>query len=256
MKRAALIVAAMMLMAAADPATETEHVVTEGETLSGIAERAGVSKSVIAAANGLNEPYDVQKGQRLIIPRQRVHTVKKGETGLGIANRYGIPFDMIAIANGMDKPYKVRTGQRLIIPAVLADAPPPPPQRSEPYFRVPHDGKQLLGYGRRADGGGHEGIDFAVKSGDMIRAASSGTVVFADKEPKRFGHLVVIDHGNGWRTRYGHLTRVTVKLGEVVKTGERIGIGGQGGNAKRPELHFEIIKDGTPVNPAGRLARN
>ena len=152
MKRAALIVAAMMLMAAADPATETEHVVTDGETLSGIAERAGVSKSVIAAANGLNEPYDVQKGQRLIIPRQRVHTVKKGETGLGIANRYGIPFDMIAIANGMDKPYKVRTGQRLIIPAVLADAPPPPPQRSEPYFRVPHDGKQLLGYGRRADG--------------------------------------------------------------------------------------------------------
>ena len=121
MKRAALIVAAMMLMAAADPATETEHGVTDGDTLSGIAERAGVSKSVIAAANGLSEPYTVQKGQRLIIPRQRVHTVKKGETLSDIAQHYlgkACLYPKIFEANRpkLSDPDKIYPGQTLRIP--------------------------------------------------------------------------------------------------------------------------------------------
>lgn len=253
MKKLMLLALAPLLLAAGDPATETVHTVTEGETLGGIANRANVPASVIAAANGLVEPFNVRIGQELQIPRQKVHIIKDGDTGFGIAHKYGIPFANIAIANGLEEPYAIVPGQKLIIPALIQSVPVAQPARSEPYFRWPHDGQVLLGFGLRKDGGGHDGLDIAANPGDMVRASSSGSVVFADQEPKRFGRLVVIDHGNGWRTRYGHLARLTVKLGDVVKTGERIGIAGDAGVAKRTELHFEIMKDNKRVDPAAKL---
>ena len=249
MKYLALALLAPLLLAASNPATETEHVVEEGETLGGIANRAGVPAAVIAAANGLAEPYAVQTGQKLLIPRQRSHVVKAGETGFSIGMQYGVAFEQIAVANGLEPPYTVRPGQRLIIPAVLRAPPPAPKPRDVPYFRWPHDGKVILGFAKRPDGGGHDGIDFAVWPGDMVRASASGTVIRVDEKHPRFGRLVVIDHGGGWLTAYGHLARVTVKKGDVVKTGERIGL------AIAPELHFEILKDDREVNPAERLPK-
>ncbi len=71
--------------------------------------------------------------------------------------------------------------------------------------------------------------------------------------PERFGNLVVIDHGSGWHSAYGHLDKVTVKTGEKVRAGERIGLGGSTGEATGTELHFEIRKDGQPVDPAPKL---
>ncbi len=251
----ALAAAAMLALGApvaaqSDPSTETRHTVTQGETLGGIANRAGVEKAAIAAANGLTEPYEVQAGQVLVIPRQRNHTVKPGETALGIALKYDVPLDTLAVANGLAKPYPVRVGQKLIIPAQVAavSAPMRPARRSEPYFRWPHDGRVLLPFSSR-----HDGIDLAVRTGDMVRAAASGTVVFAGAEPTRFGRQVLIDHGNGWQTSYGHLSRITVKKGDVIKTGERIGLAGQAGVATRPELHFEIRHAGQDIDPAAKL---
>ena len=255
MKKWALLFAAPLLIASGDPATETEHVVEPGETLGGIANRAQVPASVIAAANGLQEPYIVRVGQKLQIPRQKVHIVKDGDTGFGIAHKYGIPFVNIAIANGLEEPYTITAGQKLIIPAVIQSVPVPRQVRTEPYFRWPHDGEILRSFTLRSDGGGFDGVDIAANPGDMVRASSSGTVVFADDEPKRFGRLVVIDHGNGWRTRYGHLARLTVKLGDVVKTGERIGIAGDAGTATRTEVHFEIMKDNKRIDPASKLPK-
>ncbi|RJX70874.1 M23 family metallopeptidase [Tsuneonella suprasediminis] len=254
--RPLLLGAALLLATAAgDPATETEHVVQEGETLSGIANRAGVEAVAIAVANGLAEPYSVQAGQKLTIPRQRTHTVKAGETGYGIARRYGVPFQMIAIANGLDDSGTVKLGQKLIIPAMVT-----PPARTqatptEPYFRRPHDGTILLGYAVRADGKGHDGIDIAANPLDMVRAAASGSVIGISHHDPRMGRMVTLDHGNGWRTVYGHLARITVKMGDVVKTGERIGLAGHSGDAKRTELHFGIQHNRKPVDPATRLPR-
>lgn len=258
-RRAALStlpLAALLLIAATkndkpDPATETEHVVAAGETLSGIANRAKVPLVAIAEANGLAEPYVVKLGQKLVIPRQRSHVVKQGETGFAIVFQYGVPFSLIAQANGIKPDAVLKVGQKLIIPAVISN--PKPIEIKDPAFRRPHDGPVILGWRRRADGGGHEGIDFRVKDGDMVRAAASGTVIFAGKAPERFGNLVVIDHGNGWHTAYAHLEKVTVKKGETIRAGERIGLGGHSGEATGPELHFEIRQNGQPVDPAPRL---
>ncbi len=248
---------AALLLAAANPATETSHVVEEGETLGGIANRAGVPAAVVAAANGLVEPYAVRVGQTLQIPRQKTHTVKAGDTIGAIAERYGVPFTNIAIANNLPAPYKVRTGETLIIPAVMAGADAaPPPVRTEtiPYFRKPHDGRVLAGYSY-ADGTGHGGVDYAAKTGDMVRASSTGRVVYAQRDSGQFGRLVVLDHGNGWRTRYGHLSRITVKLGETVRAGERVGLAGSDGTADRAKLHFDILRNNEPIDPAMILAQ-
>ena len=248
---------ALLLIAAANPATETVHKVEEGETLKGIANRAKVPLVVIAEANGLIEPYVVKLGHTLKIPRQHIHVVKPGETGFAIAYRYGVPFKQIALANSLPDDGTIKVGQKMIIPAVFdtqtASSGSIKPPR-EPHFRLPSTGNLLLGWQRRADGGGHDGIDFAVNTGDMIRAAASGTVIFAGNESKRFGKLVVIDHGNGWQTAYGHLMQVDVSKGNIVKSGERVGLGGQSGVATRPELHFEIRRDGKAVDPTAKLA--
>lgn len=252
-----ILLAAPLLLAMGDPATETQHVVRSGETLGQIAENAGVSMSVIAAANGIAEPYSVRVSQRLIIPRQRTHVVRSGETGLGIANRYGVAWSAIRTANGIDNDGAIRIDQRLIIPAVISatQANRAAMTPSRPHFRRPHDGELLLDWRRRADGGGHEGWDFAVQEGDMIRAAASGTVIFAGREPRRFGNMVVIEHPGGYHTIYGHLGSITVDKGEPVRTGERIGLGGQSGAAERPELHFEIRRNRRPVDPDQFLGR-
>lgn len=261
----ALPLAAMLLVAAGDPKTETEHVVVAGETLGGIAARAGVPMETIAEANGLAEPYVVKTGKKLVIPRQRTHIVKKGDTGFAISFQYSVPFSQIALANGIDENDVLLPGQKLIIPALtktpeLAAAKPSPtpaaspaPATKEPAWRRPHEGKVILGWKRRADGGGHEGLDFAVNKGDAVRAAAAGTVIFAGEAPERFGNLVVIDHGGGWNTAYGHLDKVTVKRDEKVRAGERIGLGGSSGEATGTELHFEIRKDGEPLDPAPKL---
>ena len=252
----AALLLGMTTGALANPATETEHTVEEGETMNGIANRAGVSASVIAAANGISEPYVVKLGQKLVIPRQRTHVVKEGETGLGLANRYGVPFSAIKTANKLAVDGSIRVGQKLIIPAVmpetkLARRALPATGARTPDFRAPHDGDLLYTYRyRAADNAGHEGFDYAVDPGDMVRASASGRVIFAGDEPVRFGKMVIISHGAGWHTVYGHMTDVTVKRGEQVRQGERIGIAGQGGKAERPELHFEIRKNRKPVDPA------
>ncbi len=257
MKRLALTIAAFMLLGAGDPETETEHVVAEGETLGGIANRAGVPLASIAAVNGLSEPYSVRKGQRLFIPRQRTHTVKSGDTAMGVANRYKVPYSQLAIANGLNKNGTMRIGQKLIIPAVMSQAQlaalTSAKTPTEPYFRRPHDGPVMLGYSLRANGKGHDGLDFKAGLGDMVRAASTGTVIFAGSEPARFGRLVVIDHGRGWHTAYGHLSSITVKEGETIRAGERLGLAGEAGIATTTELHFEIRKDGKPIDPAPKM---
>lgn len=259
MRRAAALLlggAALLLVAAGDPKTETEHVVVSGETLGGIAQRAGVPAAVIAAANGLTDPSRIRAGQKLVIPRQKTHTVKRGDTGFGIAIEYGVPFSEIATANGITEDAVLKVGQKLIIPAVIAQprtTPSPAAAVADPKFRRPIDGAVLLGWKRRADGTGHEGLDFAADKGDRVVAAAAGKVIYAGDEPNRFGRLVVIDHGRDWFTAYGHLDRVTVKRGDDVAAGERIGLAGDAGDAERPELHFEIRKDRRPVDPAPLL---
>ena len=110
--------------------------------------------------------------------------------------------------------------------------------------------------GRRSPGGigstNHKGLDIAAKAGTTIKAAASGTVKFAGYKGS-LGNLVIIDHGNGMQTYYGHSSKIYVKKGQKVQAGEKIAAVGSTGAATGPHLHFEIHINGRVVNPQNYL---
>jgi murein DD-endopeptidase MepM/ murein hydrolase activator NlpD len=123
---------------------------------------------------------------------------------------------------------------------------------------IPH-GRPLFGWITRpfsadedSDDGKHTGIDFAVKEGTAVSATASGTVSFAGWD-EYLGNLVVIDHGNGYLTSYGHNREILVKKEEKVTRGEVIALSGNTGRSTAPHLHYEIMKDGAPIDPAPYL---
>lgn len=248
---------------------ETEHLVLPGETLGGIAHRAKVPRVLIIEANRLKAPYALHTGQKLYLPRTRHHVVKPGETGFDIAYRYGVSYSSIAVANGLEPNARLREGQKLLIPTVIKPPPPPgdkaPAQPAaetpddKPRFLWPLEGRMRRGFvGKTRDGDGgdfHNGLDLVADEGEPVRTSAPGEVIFAGREPDSFGNLVVIDHGNGWQTAYGFLSKLTVKRGDSVKAHERVGLVGHSGRATRDELHFEIRRSNTPVNPLPLLPR-
>jgi murein DD-endopeptidase MepM/ murein hydrolase activator NlpD len=240
------------------PEEELEHVVKPGETLGGIANRAAVPRVLIIEANHLKPPYSVHTGQKLALPRTRHHTVKKGETGFDIAYRYGVPFGDIAVANGMGPDDKVKVGQNAdphrgqapaaksaparaedVTPAAPAPAAPAPRARPITPIRLRLTAPACCGRWTAPTSTGCAAPSPRVKKPTPMaiitkvwtfpprrhrRArAASGTVIFAGREPKNFGNMVVVEHDDGWTTAYGFLSKVTVKKGDTVTAHERVG---------------------------------
>ena len=98
------------------------------------------------------------------------------------------------------------------------------------------------------DEGGHPGIDIAIASGSYVRAAGGGEVIEAAEDPV-YGRFVLIDHGNGLWSRYGHALYLVVRRGQIVRRGEVIAISGSTGRSTAPHLHFEILRHGRPIDP-------
>jgi murein DD-endopeptidase MepM/ murein hydrolase activator NlpD len=103
-------------------------------------------------------------------------------------------------------------------------------------------------FGSRRSGAWHQGIDLSAPKGTPVRATAAGRVVVAERSGD-YGRTVVIDHGDGLRTRYAHLRRIAVEQGERVKTGEVIGEVGKSGNASGAHVHYEVVRNGTAVDP-------
>jgi murein DD-endopeptidase MepM/ murein hydrolase activator NlpD len=88
---------------------------------------------------------------------------------------------------------------------------------------------------------GHYGVDFAGHMGSPIYASDAGTVVYAGWNDWGYGNLVVLDHGNGWETRYAHLSQINVGCGQNVGQGDTIALMGSTGHSTGPHLHFEMV---------------
>lgn len=98
----------------------------------------------------------------------------------------------------------------------------------------------------------HQGIDLATTPGTPVWATADGGVVFAGKE-RRYGRMVLIDHGGGYRTRYAHLKKIETKKGRRIARGDLIGRVGKSGNASGAHLHYEVLRNGVPVDPRAYL---
>ncbi len=115
---------------------------------------------------------------------------------------------------------------------------------AERVFTMPIYGKLFRGFTYA-----HKGLDIKLNKGDSVRAAYDGVVRYAKYNRGGFGNLVIIRHYNGLETYYGHLSRIMVKVNEVVKSGEYIALGGSTGRSRGPHLHFEVRYKDIPLDP-------
>jgi murein DD-endopeptidase MepM/ murein hydrolase activator NlpD len=131
-----------------------------------------------------------------------------------------------------------------------AAAPAATAASDKPEFRWPARGRIIQGF----KNGANDGISIAVPEGTSVKAAESGVVAYAGSELKGYGNLVLIRHPNGFVSAYAHNGELSVKRGETVKRGQTIAKSGQSGNVSAPQLHFELRKGSTPVDPTQYLA--
>lgn len=244
------------------------YTVQPGDTLSQIAEKFNISTETIKWANDFDDVDSIAPGDKIkIIPVSGVaHTVKKGDTVYSIAKYYDtnpqmvVDFPFNNFASTED--FSLEIGQVLVVP----DGHPPfkpAPKRPVQYAVGPTI------YTGPVTGGGsgqflwpaggiftqyysswHPGVDIANSAAPGIAAADGGTVIVAGwPDTQGYGNRVIIDHGNGYTTLYGHLSQVYVTAGQTVGKGAIIGKMGSTGRSTGIHLHFEVHRNGVALNP-------
>lgn len=227
------------------------HLVAAGETGIAIAAAYGVPWRGIVAVNGLAEPYLLRRGQRLLLPDAgptRAASLEQRAAAFRIDIDDVLTGGQPAIADGTPR---VTAGTSAT--PLPANVPISEPARLVGGFLWPVRGTILSRFGPGESGARNNGIDIAAPIGTPIRASADGVVAYAGDKVAVFGGLVLINHGGGWVSAYGHASRVDVVRGQKVKQGQPIGLTGDTGYASMPKLHFELRKDRAPVDPLRRL---
>ena len=261
------------LVESAVPGRGNDHVVGSGDTLYSIAWRLGFDPRVLAEVNSIREPYTIHAGQRLVIPEPddsvlpapEPSTVQSELAESGDATTQGIATNESPVITPLptSSPDSAQSTNPLREPSVQPPQPPQPPQpapepasnaASEPvnpsrmvagvHWTRPTGGKTTGGFGR----GGNKGIDIEGSLEQPIRAAARGRVVYAGSGLVGYGKLVIVKHNNRLLSAYAHNERLHVREGDEVKIGQHIADMGRSGKG-RVMLHFEIRRDGKPVDP-------
>jgi murein DD-endopeptidase MepM/ murein hydrolase activator NlpD len=228
------------------------HVANAGDTLYSLGRRYGTSHAAIAQANGMSNNASLRVGQRVNIPG--------GATAVAAVSRPATPFSPPP-APRADATAPVRTAslQQTEAPQKVAAVTPAEPEETRslggsPQFRMPVRGRIISGYGPKANGQHNDGINLAVPEGTEVKAAEDGVVAYAGNELKGYGNLVLLRHSDGWMTAYAHNSQLLVKRGDIIKRGQSVARAGQTGGVTSPQVHFEIRKGSTPVDPTKYLA--
>ncbi len=208
------------------------------------------------------------------------HVVRRGETLYSIAWRHGRDWRAVARWNGLRPPYRIHPGQRLRVSPPRArggrrQAARPEPRvevrrrtirreaeakgahrkasaRSRIEWRWPAEGRLLRRFD--PDGPGKRGIAIGGRVGQPVRAAADGRVVYSGSGLVGYGKLIIIKHDATWLSAYGHNSRLRVREGQRVRAGQHIADMGRDGKGTAL-LHFEIRRDGRPVDPLKLLPR-
>ena len=248
------------MVASAAPAGT--HVVNSGETLMSISRRTRVPLSELARANGLTTDTKLKVGARIVVPGTRGAAVAAAPVAAPVLQPVAqrvvaaapVPQRMAAV----EPVQKARLAVATTTPEEVA-APPTATKAAEatgalPTFRWPVRGRVITSYGAKTNGKSNDGINVAVPEGTPVKAAEDGVVAYSGSELKGYGNLVLIRHSNGYVTAYAHASELMVKRGETIKRGQVIAKSGQTGEVGSPQLHFEIRKGSSPVDPQQFLA--
>ncbi len=245
-----------------------EYPVADGDTISSIAAKFDVSVDTIRWENNLADKDTIKPGQTLkILPVTGLsHKVQKGDTIYSIGKKYDsseqaiVDFPYNTFVN--DETFELAVGQTVIVPEGVK----PQEKSSAPRIKqlTPNAGT-VTATGRFAwpTNGTisqrfswyHPGIDIANRAAPQVSAADSGTIISAGWDNSGYGNMVMIDHGNGYKTRYGHLSKIYVVVGQTVGRGNALGQMGSTGRSTGTHLHFEIYNGGTRINPLSALGQ-
>lgn len=235
--------------------------VAVGDTLSTIGERFKISTAALEYVNGLTDYSVLRVGQKLTIPpiAGLIHKVKSGDTLESIARKYDVASQAIADFNYILDTSSLAVGAELVIPdakipQTVVIAPPayyaPSAYQAQPSYGWciwPTTVKIITQYFTWY----HNGLDIATPWGVLppLFACGGGVVTRAGWDPWGLGLHVEIDHGNGYKTVYGHMSRIDVGYGQRVGQGEVIGLMGNTGRSTGPHVHFTVKLNGVPQNP-------
>jgi len=226
------------------------HVVAPGETLHSIARHYGKPVLVLAKANNIAPDSMVRVGERITIPGGASNSVAAAAAPAAPAPRNEPPVGSLAAA---ESPHSARLAAAVVPDAEEGGAKAGEAGGSVPGFRWPVRGRVIAGFGPKPNGLQNDGINLAVPEGTPVKAADDGVVAYAGNELKGYGNLVLVRHSNGFVTAYAHASEIMVKRGDSVKRGQVIAKSGQTGSVTSPQLHFEIRKGATPVDPSQYL---
>jgi len=255
------------------PSNAYVHVVEGGESLYTIARRYDVTAQAILTANGSFSPDKLYVGQKLVIPGRPDLLSQRGATQVAALGNPAAPAitqpaaspqkqvaaitDPGVLKSGPAAPAaqtQANAAQTLQTAAVQPSKPAPvlqePAMSGADKFRWPITGKIITNFAASKG----TGINIEAPEGAAIRAAENGTVIYVGSGVEGYGNLVLIRHANGYVSAYAHLKTMSVAKGDVVNRGDTIGAAGMTGSVSRPQLHFELRKGATPVDPVPMLA--
>ncbi|MBU6956379.1 peptidoglycan DD-metalloendopeptidase family protein [Pseudomonas sp. CVAP len=237
--------------AAQRPAVTTgQYVVRRGDTLFSIAFRYGWDYKALAARNNIPTPYTIHPGQTIRFDGRSGSTPTEVVTPSGTT---ASPSSKFTVTRGPAS--AATTAKQTAAPSVAnkpAPAPLPPAGPAPTGWGWPSNGILIGKFS--SNGSLNKGIDIAGDLGQPVLAASDGTVVYAGSGLRGYGELVIIKHSDTYVSAYGHNRRLLVREGQQVKVGQTIAEMGSTGT-DRVKLHFEIRRQGKPVDPLQFLPR-
>ncbi|MCP3400082.1 LysM peptidoglycan-binding domain-containing M23 family metallopeptidase [Bradyrhizobium sp. CCGB20] len=260
------VAAAPALAPAAKPvaavaAPPSMHFVNRGDTLASIARKNHISSAELARANGLAPSAKLKLGTKLTVPGARTAALAAPVAAAPVAAA-PVAGALQPVAAAPAPATKMAAAATPVQSARLAQAtanveekPAETPAKAAeatgalPTFRWPVRGKVVTSYGAKTNGKSNDGINLAVPEGTPVKAAEDGVVAYSGNELKGYGNLVLVRHSNGYVTAYAHASELMVKRGDTIKRGQVIAKSGQSGEVASPQLHFEIRKGSSPVDP-------
>jgi len=231
------------------------HVVAPGETMIGIAHKYGITLNALTRANNTQPFGKISVGQQLIIPGSHsvavAHPPAAPPPTPQVAQPRTIPAEKAIASAAPLQSARIVTPETQTTTQSVATA--AEPAGNLPSFRWPVKGRIIAAFGSKMDGTQNDGINLAVPEGTPVKAADDGVVAYAGNELKGYGNLVLIRHANGYVSAYANASEILVKRGDTIKRGQVIAHAGQTGNVTSPQLHFEIRKGSTPLDPTKYL---
>ena len=226
------------------------HIVKNGDTLMSIARRNGVSLTALAHANHISSSAKLNIGDRVNVPAGgHPVAVVQSAPAPQVTQPLTLPAQKVASIAPVQSARVAKEEPRTTETVVKTAE----PSGAMPSFRWPVRGRVIAAFGSKPNGAQNDGINLAVPEGTPIKAADDGVVAYAGNELKGYGNLVLIRHSNGFVSAYAHASELMVKRGDTIKRGQVIAHAGQTGNVTSPQLHFEIRKGSTPVDPTQYL---